>query len=197
MTKTQMVDAASVNSRFASELSAIRDQSLAAKIQSLAVVPSPCTRSWDYGDEGEAYDCWRVLIDPALNISIEFCLDGFGPKCPWGVMSLHSAIASMGMDAGWFSTLEDAVRSSPIWRGRNPPIISSPEKFQVVSGGCPPARNACIFTREMFTLTRMRTPPRKASTTTASPKRSRKAFRRSRRASSMDPTTARIPAALA
>jgi hypothetical protein len=45
----------------------------------------------------------------------------FGPRDPWGLLFIAGRHLSMGMDSGWFISLEDAVRASMAWDGKNPP----------------------------------------------------------------------------
>jgi hypothetical protein len=50
-----------------------------------------------------------------------YCEEGFGPECPWGLVS-SGEDESMGMDSGWFPTFMEAYFDSfacttlPIWR---------------------------------------------------------------------------------
>ena len=43
-----------------------------------------------------------------------------GRRCPWGLLWL-TKYPNIGMDSGWFVTLEDAVRQCMAWQGENPP----------------------------------------------------------------------------
>jgi hypothetical protein len=94
-----------------------------AHVIKMLVEPRAVLRSWDYG--GQQYPCWIILDDPACSFSaIGFCEYGFGPKCPWGLISSGETPSdmSMGMDSGWFPTFLDAYFEScaatelPIWR---------------------------------------------------------------------------------
>ncbi|CAG0933531.1 hypothetical protein TFLX_03094 [Thermoflexales bacterium] len=71
------------------------------------------------GKKGQTYPCWIVLEHKESNTGIAYCDYGFGPKDPWGLVFLSGD--SMGMDSGWFSSLEDAFRESMAREGPNPP----------------------------------------------------------------------------
>ena len=66
----------------------------------------------DYGADGEKYPCWIVLEHASSNTGIAYCAQGFGPTDPWGLLFLAGPQKSMGMDSGWFTTLEYAFRES-------------------------------------------------------------------------------------
>jgi len=102
------------------ELIAIGDEQLVRKIRGLLVSPYPVERDWDYGMPAERFTCWTVLEHPASNTGIAFCSEGFGPSSPWGLVSLSGEHISIGMDAGWFTSLECAMRDSMVWDGINP-----------------------------------------------------------------------------
>ena len=81
-------------------------------------------RDWDYGEKGQQYPCWMVLNDVGHSAEITYCEFGFGPKCPWGLVSSGATPKdqSMGMDSGWFTSFLGAFFESyasielPIWR---------------------------------------------------------------------------------
>jgi|SRR5882672_7303057 len=103
------------------EVGRIAQADLASLIGSLRV-PTRCElRPWDYGEPEEAYPCWIVLEHPASNTAIAYCEEGFGPRDPWGLLFIKGPHSSIGMDSGWFASLEDAVRGSMAWEGENPP----------------------------------------------------------------------------
>ena len=85
---------------------------VAAAVQPLLVEPRMEERDWDYGPAGQRYPCWLVLEHPLSNTGIAYCDQGFGPGAPWGLLFLKGDHLSMGMDAGWYSSLEDAFRES-------------------------------------------------------------------------------------
>ena len=102
------------------EVESIAQAEVVALIRSLRV-PTRCElRPWDYGKEGEAYPCWIVLEHPTSNTCIAYCEEGFGPGSPWGLLFIRDHL-NIGMDSGWFTYLEDAVRESMAWEGENPP----------------------------------------------------------------------------
>jgi hypothetical protein len=113
-------DAEDVTRLLEEQISRITQPDLLALITRLRVPPRREIRPWDYGKVDEAYPCWIVLEHPESDTGIAFCEQGFGPRCPWGLLSL-TRHPNIGMDSGWFVTLEDAVRESMAWEGENPP----------------------------------------------------------------------------
>lgn len=109
------IDAETLKALIEHELDQILDVRITMHIRSLLVEPEAALCDWDYGKPGERHLCWQVLRD-----SVVYCETGFGPRCPWGLVSLKQA-GSMGMDSGWFPSLADAYFEScaadlPIWR---------------------------------------------------------------------------------
>jgi len=105
------------------EIAQLHDERVVRQIRSLLVEPYVVMRDWDYGFEGEAYPCWGVLDHGKSNSGIAYCEYGFGPRSPWGLVSLSgSSHMSIGMDSGWFESFLDAYFESmaavdlPIWR---------------------------------------------------------------------------------
>ena len=103
------------------ELSTVRDARVRSHVRELQIEPLEVVREWDYGHPGEAYKCWTVLRERNSNVEIAYCLDGFGPKNPWGLVATSGPHMSMGMDCGWFSTFLEAYFDSaaselPIWQ---------------------------------------------------------------------------------
>jgi len=94
------------------ELDRIADKDLVAAIVPLLVAPRLEDRGWDYGAPDQTYPCWIVLEHAPSNTAIAYCVQGFGPGCPWGLLFLRGEHLSMGMDSGWFTFLEDAFRGS-------------------------------------------------------------------------------------
>ena len=103
------------------ELAGIRDPAVLALVHRLRVEPYPVEREWDYGAPGERYVCWTVLEHRPSNTGVAYCSAGFGLTQPWGLVFLSGPHMSIGMDSGWFATLEGAVRESMAWDGPNPP----------------------------------------------------------------------------
>jgi hypothetical protein len=102
------------------ELQRIKDAKLAHRIRELLVPPYPIERAWDYGSPGEHFTCWTVLEHRPSNTGIAFCNEGFGPSYPWGLVFLDGPHTGIGMDSGWFASLEEAMRDSAAWDGSNP-----------------------------------------------------------------------------
>ncbi|MCR6479312.1 hypothetical protein NU688_24355 [Variovorax sp. ZS18.2.2] len=104
------------------ELSRILDTRVRAHIRGLLVEPVAIMREWDYGTPGEAYPCWAVLNHATSNTGIAYCEAGFGPRTPWGLVTLSGAQMSIGMDSEWLPSFVEAYFGShastdlPIWR---------------------------------------------------------------------------------
>jgi len=77
-------------------------------------------REWDYVDSFTEYPCYIVLEDKKSNTAVAYCEQGFGPNYPWGLIFIEGEVMSLGMDSGWFASLEEAVRNSMFWHGENP-----------------------------------------------------------------------------
>lgn len=115
------MDAATAKWLVEQEQAAIHDTALLDLISSLRVEPYAVERDWDYGAPGEHHTCWTVLEHRPSNTGVAYCEQGFGPTHPWGLVFLSGPHMSIGMDSGWFATLEGAVRESMAWEGANPP----------------------------------------------------------------------------
>ena len=106
------------------ELTRIDDPRVITHIRSLLVEPTVVLREWNYGVPGQTYPCWSVLNHTQSNTGIAYCEFGFGPRAPWGLVSLSGASINMsiGMDSGWYPSLLEAYFESwasvdlPIWR---------------------------------------------------------------------------------
>jgi hypothetical protein len=109
-----------ISSRVEQELEQISDCKLVSRIRELLVTPYPVERAWDYGSRGEHFVCWTVLQHQPSNTGMAFCLQGFGPADPWGLVSLSGSHMNIGMDSSWFASVEDAMRGSRAWDGQNP-----------------------------------------------------------------------------
>ena len=103
-----------------SEIELIEQVDLLECIQQHLIEPRCEKREWDYGEQGQAYPCWICLEDQDSNSAVAYCAEGFGPADPWGLLFLNGKHTSMGMDSGWFISLEQAVRGSVFWDGENP-----------------------------------------------------------------------------
>jgi hypothetical protein len=102
------------------ELRRIPDGRLVNRIRELIVSPYPVERAWDYEPGGQRFVCWTVLEHHPSKTGIAYCSEGFGPAYPWGLIFLSGECMSIGMDCGWYASLEDAVRESMAWDGSNP-----------------------------------------------------------------------------
>jgi hypothetical protein len=114
-----MLDEEAIDALVDQELMRVTDAKLAARIAELRVKPYCVERAWDYED-GTSYPCWTILKHPATNTGIAYCSQGFGPSFPWGLVFLSGPNMSIGMDSGWYGSLEAAVRESMAWDGPNP-----------------------------------------------------------------------------
>jgi hypothetical protein len=99
------------------ELARVSDARVREHIERLLIEPRPHMRTWDYGAPGERYLCWMVFEDRGTGVA--YCEQGFGPRCPWGLVFLEGD--AFGMDSAWCSRFLDAVREGslddlPIWR---------------------------------------------------------------------------------
>jgi hypothetical protein len=116
------VTAASLDALIEAELSALTDERVVHHVRSLLVAPQPQSRQWDYGAPDAAFPCWVVLVHKASDTGIAYSEFGFGPRLPWGLLSLGVGHLSMGMDSSWFRCFLDAYFDSfastelPIWR---------------------------------------------------------------------------------
>jgi hypothetical protein len=102
------------------ELTRVTDAKLSARIAELRVKPSCVERAWDYGEHATSYPCWTILEHPETNTGIAYCSQGFGPSFPWGLVFLSGPHMSIGMDSGWYGSLEAALRESMAWDEPNP-----------------------------------------------------------------------------
>jgi hypothetical protein len=106
------MDATDIAQLVRSELDRIADHRLVDAIAPLLVAPHLEDRDWDYGPANQTYPCWIVLEHPSSNTGIAYCSEGFGPQYPWGLLFLKGEHLNMGMDSGWYASLEDAFRES-------------------------------------------------------------------------------------
>ena len=103
------------------ELAGVDDARVQRHIRSLLVEPEVILRPWHYGEPGQKYPCWDVLRHYPSSTGICYCSDGFGPRRPWGLVSLLPG-DSMGDDSGWYSSFMEAYFESwaaaelSIWR---------------------------------------------------------------------------------
>ena len=115
-----MLSADAISSLVRQHLENITDPALQNRTRALLVTPYPVERDWDYGHIGERFTCWTVLEHPPSNTGVAYCEQGFGPSNPWGLVFLSGEDMGIGMDSGWFRTLESAMRESMAWDGGNP-----------------------------------------------------------------------------
>ena len=93
------------------EVARASSANVSALIRSLLVTPRCEERPWGYGPE-RSYPCWIVAEHPSSNTCFAYCEKGFGPKSPWGLLFISGNYQSIGMDCGWFQSLEEAVLDS-------------------------------------------------------------------------------------
>jgi hypothetical protein len=97
------------------ELSKIKNPKVLEVIRKLLVSPRCEARPWDYGEPDAKYPCWIFAEHQASNTAFAYCEQGFGPRCPWGLLWISGEYLNMGMDSSWFSSLEDLVKDSRAW----------------------------------------------------------------------------------
>ena len=104
------------------QLRSVSDRRVVDHVRSLLIDPVRRLRRWDYGEPNTHFDCWDVL-EESERTGIAFCEHGFGPECPWGLVTLrgNEDELSIGMDCEWFprfldAYFESAASSHPIWR---------------------------------------------------------------------------------
>ena len=116
------IDASDVEQLVEAELSRTTDRAVRARIRELRVPAHSVQREWDWAKPpGQMFACWTVLEHTESNTAIAYCAHAYGPKTPWGLVFIAGPYAPiMGMDAGWFSTLEEALRDSMAWEETTP-----------------------------------------------------------------------------
>jgi hypothetical protein len=120
-----MTTAADVRSVVEAEIATITQRDLVSRIREL-LVPIRCEyRAWDYGKPDDEYPCWIFAEHSDSNTAFAWTEYGFGPSSPWGLLFIRGEHISMGMDSGWFVSLEDLFRESMAWDGTNPPGYSA------------------------------------------------------------------------
>jgi hypothetical protein len=118
------IDGHTIKELIERELSTVSDHRVVSHIRRMLIEPYMILRIWDYGEEGQQLPCWMVLNDVGGSGEIAYCEFGFGPRCPWGLLSSGETPEDqhMGMDSGWFTSFLDAFFCSlastelPIWR---------------------------------------------------------------------------------
>jgi hypothetical protein len=108
--------AAAVEALVTLEVQRIAQPELVALIAKLRVPVRKEERIWNYGTAGQTLPCWIVLEHRESDTGVAYCAAGFGPTNPWGLLFL-TRYPDMGMDSGWFPSLEQAVRDSMAWNG--------------------------------------------------------------------------------
>lgn len=92
------------------QLELIDDPVVREGLSRVLVSPRERTLAWEYGGGDETYPGWMVAEHPESDTGIAWCGHGFGPKMPWGLVSLTSD--SMGMDCSWYPSLRVAFLES-------------------------------------------------------------------------------------
>jgi hypothetical protein len=115
------IDSAGVEKKIEAEIARIAQPELVDCIRGYIVPLRRELREWDYGSPGLSYPCWIFAEHPESNTAFAYCEQGFGPSDPWGLLSIRGDFLSIGMDSGWFATLESAFRDSMAWNGVDPP----------------------------------------------------------------------------
>ena len=71
-------------------------------------------RGWDYGEPGQRFPCWIVWEHRDSGTCVGYCLQGFGPSQPWGLLRTDPK-SSLGMDSQWYEEMSAAIRESFAW----------------------------------------------------------------------------------
>ncbi len=86
------------------EVARIESPLLRQAAASVLVEPRLQPVPWDYGEDGEQFDCWIVAnLRPWRPYVVAYCEQGFGPADPFGV--IDADLSTMGMDARWWDSL--------------------------------------------------------------------------------------------
>ena len=109
------LSASDVTALVEAQLAGVGDPKVVALIRSLIVPPRCELRPWDYGPPGTQYPCWIVAVHAPSQTGFAYCEQGFGPRCPWGLLWLSGEHLNMGMDCSWYDSLEAAIRESFAW----------------------------------------------------------------------------------
>jgi len=118
--RIDLTTGADISALVEAEIAKIDDPALVMRIRELQVTPYAVDRDWDYGTPGQLFTCWTVLEHRKSNTGIAYASEGFGPADPWGLVFLSGELVGIGMDSGWFRTLEGAVRDGMFWEGSDP-----------------------------------------------------------------------------
>ena len=90
-----------------SELERVPETGCKDRLAGLLVEPSFVPLAWEYGAIGATRMCCIVARLEDGDQALVYCEDGFGPREPWGAISLGAA--SMGGDDQWYGSLYDAA----------------------------------------------------------------------------------------
>lgn len=116
------VTASVLESLIDSELARVTDARVVRYVRGMLVRPHAVLRNFEYGDPRPQYPCWFVLRDPKSGAEIAYCEYGFGPRCPWGLLSSDEKDTGMGADYMWYPTFLNAFFESfaslelPVWK---------------------------------------------------------------------------------
>jgi hypothetical protein len=118
------VDADTLKDLIDFELIDLFDRRIVHHIRAHLVEPALELRDWDYGEPGQRYPCWIVFRHASSNTGIAYCEQGFGPRCPWGLLWIggEGSPRSIGQDSEWYTTFMEtyfnsfAISELPIWR---------------------------------------------------------------------------------
>ena len=99
--------AGAVKALVAAELERAVDAACRERLAGVLVEPAFVSLAWEYGALGATRTCCIVARLGDGDRAIVYCEDGFGPREPWGAVSLSEA--SMGEDDQWYGSLVDAA----------------------------------------------------------------------------------------
>ena len=99
--------AAAMKALVSSELERVPETDCKDRLARLVVEPTFVALAWEYGAIGATRMCCVVARLEDGDQALVYCEDGFGPREPWGAVSLGAA--SMGGDDQWYGSLYDAA----------------------------------------------------------------------------------------
>jgi hypothetical protein len=102
-----MPNALEIKNLIAEELARIKEPARRSQLERFLTDPRERSMRWDYGKDGESFDCWQFGESSSDELILVYCDRGFGPTFPWGW--LFDDEESLGMDSQWHSSLEDAA----------------------------------------------------------------------------------------
>jgi hypothetical protein len=109
-----MLQAEQIATLIERDLSSLDDRQAVDRVRSMLIEPILTQCRWEYvgwdaAKTPSVCPCWTVLTNERTRVAIVFSELGFGPRCPWGLISMDEELPSMGQDNGWFPTFHQAA----------------------------------------------------------------------------------------